>query len=128
MGDWTIGAAADWAGRIAARIGRGWRGGSLDQIAELVDWTEIDRHLAPICASAKGERASPRLALFKALLLAVWHDLSDGKLTDALDDALIDANNPLYRPGAVSYDARFEATGKSTREKGRAAANPRMRV
>ncbi len=26
------------------------------------------------------------MALFKALLIAVWHDLSDVKLTDALDD------------------------------------------
>lgn len=39
-----------------------------------------------ISAAAKGEPAWPPLCLFKALLLAVWHDLSDIKLADALDD------------------------------------------
>ncbi|WP_232845896.1 IS5 family transposase, partial [Aurantimonas marina] len=62
------------------------RTGSLNEIANLVDWAEIDHHLAPIYASAKGEQAWPPLALFKALLLAVWHDLSDVKLAEALDD------------------------------------------
>ena len=52
----------------------------------LIDWAEIDRHLAPIYASAKGEQAWPPLSLFKALLLAVWYDLSDVKLAEALDD------------------------------------------
>src|SRR5437868_5469995 len=36
--------------------------------------------------AAKGEPAWPPLALFKALLLAVWYDLSDVKLAEALDD------------------------------------------
>jgi IS5 family transposase len=52
----------------------------------LIDWAAIDRHLAPIYASAKGEPAWPPLALLKALLLAVWYDLSDVKLAEALDD------------------------------------------
>ena len=52
----------------------------------LIDWAAIDRHLAPIYASAKGEQAWPPLSLFKALLLAVWYDLSDVKLAEALDD------------------------------------------
>ncbi|EYD75121.1 Mobile element protein [Rubellimicrobium mesophilum DSM 19309] len=65
---------------------RGRRSGSLDEIASLIDWAEIDRHLAPIYAAPKGEQAWPPLALFKALLLAVWHDLSDVKLAEALDD------------------------------------------
>ena len=34
----------------------------------------------------KGEPAWPPLALFKALMLAVWYDLSDVKLAEALDD------------------------------------------
>ena len=62
------------------------RSGSLDEIAGLIDWAGVDRHLAPIYASAKGEQAWPPLALFKALLLAVWYDLSDVKLAEALDD------------------------------------------
>src|SRR5688572_27153565 len=60
--------------------------GSLDDLHRLIDWAAIDRHLAPIYASAKGEQAWPPLSLFKALLLAVWYDLSDVKLAEALDD------------------------------------------
>jgi transposase, IS5 family len=60
--------------------------GSLDEMGRLINWTEIERSLAPIYASAKGERAWPPLSLFKALLLAVWHDLSDVKLADAIAD------------------------------------------
>jgi IS5 family transposase len=63
------------------------RGGtSLDEIAALVDWAELDRLLAGISASAKGEPGWPPVALFRALLLAIWHDLSDVRLAEALDD------------------------------------------
>ena len=62
------------------------RTGSLDEISALIDWAEIDRHLAVIYAAAKGEQAWPPLSLFKALLLAVWYDLSDVKLAEALED------------------------------------------
>ena len=62
------------------------RSGSLDEIAGLIDWAEINRLLAPIHASAKGEPGWPPLALFKALLLSVWYDLSDVKLAEALED------------------------------------------
>src|SRR5215207_1784606 len=62
------------------------RTGSLDVVQGLIDWAEIDRQLAPVYASAKGEQAWPPLSLFKALLLAVWYDLSDVKLAEALDD------------------------------------------
>ncbi len=59
---------------------------SLDDVAALVDWTELDRLLAGIAASSKGEPGWPPLALFRALLLATWHDLSDVRLAEALDD------------------------------------------
>lgn len=62
------------------------RSGSLDEIAALIDWAEIDRHFASIYASAMGEQGWPPLALFKALLLSVWYDLSDVKLAEALED------------------------------------------
>ncbi len=62
------------------------RTGSLDKLHRVIDWAAIDRHLALIYASAKGEQAWPPLSLFKALLLAVWYDLSDVKLAEALDD------------------------------------------
>jgi hypothetical protein len=59
---------------------------SLAELAALLDWAEIDRHLAGISAAAKGEPGWPPLALFRALLLATWHDLSDIRLAEALDD------------------------------------------
>ncbi|HEV7268997.1 MAG TPA: IS5 family transposase, partial [Falsiroseomonas sp.] len=59
---------------------------SLTELAALLDWAEIDRHLAGISAAAKGEPGWPPLALFRALLLATWHDLSDVRLAEALDD------------------------------------------
>ena len=63
------------------------RGGrSLDEMSALLDWTEVDRLLTSISASAKGEPGWPPLALFRALLLAMWHDLSDVRLAEALAD------------------------------------------
>ena len=59
---------------------------SLDDLHDLIDWAPIDRRLASISCSAKGEPAWPPLALFKAMLLAMWYDLSDVKLAEALDD------------------------------------------
>jgi len=61
-------------------------GGTLAELAALIDWTEVDRHLAGISAAAKGELGWPPLALFRSLLLATWHDLSDVRLAEALDD------------------------------------------
>ena len=60
--------------------------GSLDRLSGLIDWSLLDRHLSNIYAAAKGEPAWPPLALFRALLLAVWYDLSDVKLSEALED------------------------------------------
>lgn len=63
------------------------RGGtSLDEVAALVDWAEVDELLVDISAAPKGEPAWPPLALFKAVLLATWYDLSDVRLAEALDD------------------------------------------
>ena len=59
---------------------------SLDDLHDLIDWAPIDRRLASISCSAKGEPASRPLALFKAMLLAMWYDLSDVKFAEALDD------------------------------------------
>ncbi|MBD0274630.1 MAG: transposase, partial [Acetobacteraceae bacterium] len=59
---------------------------TLDRLHDLIDWPAAERALAPVRAAAKGEAAWPPLSLFKALLIAVWHDLSDVKLAEALDD------------------------------------------
>ena len=61
-------------------------GASLDELAASMDWTEGGRLLASSSASAKGEPGWPPLALFRALLLATWHDLSVVRLAEALDD------------------------------------------
>jgi IS5 family transposase len=63
------------------------RGGTtLDRLSTLVDWEPIATVLVPLYPSARGEPAWPPLAMFKALLLAVWHDLSDVKLAEARED------------------------------------------
>ncbi len=59
---------------------------SLDGLAGMLDWNEIAAPLGSIHSNAKGEAAWPPLAMFKALLLSVWYDLSDVKLAEALDD------------------------------------------
>ena len=59
---------------------------SLAELAALLDWAEIHRALAGISAAARGELGWPPPALFRALLLATWHDLSDVRLAEALDD------------------------------------------
>jgi transposase, IS5 family len=59
---------------------------SLNGLSGMLDWTEIANLLSGIHANAKGEAAWPPLAMFKALLLSVWYDLSDVKLAEAVND------------------------------------------
>ena len=59
---------------------------SLDDLSRLIDRDRIADILGQVHASAKGEPAWPPLAMFKALLLSIWYDLSDVKLAEALDD------------------------------------------
>lgn len=73
-------------GQERLNIGDRRCGASLDEMSALIDWAEIERHLVGIYAAAKGELGWPPLALFRAMLLAVWHDLSDVKLAEALED------------------------------------------
>ncbi len=62
------------------------RQSSLDELDRLIDWASLTYELDGIQSASKGEPAWPPLALFKALLIAVWYDLSDVKLAEALDD------------------------------------------
>jgi len=55
-------------------------------MATLIDWTQIDRQLDEIYRSRRGEAGWPPLSLLKGMLLAMWHDLSDVKLEEALAD------------------------------------------
>ena len=66
--------------------GRGGAASSLDALASLIDWNPIAVLLGPLYPAAKGEPAWPPLAMFKALLLSIWYDLSDVKLAEALDE------------------------------------------
>ena len=72
--------------RLAIGVARASKRSSLDEVSALVDWAALDSLLAGISASAKGEPGWPPLALFRALLLATWYDLSDVRLAEALDD------------------------------------------
>jgi IS5 family transposase len=69
--------------RFDARAGRQT---SLDELHALLEWAPAERALASLYRAAKGEKAWPPLAMFKALLLATWYDLSDVRLAEALDD------------------------------------------
>lgn len=69
--------------RFNARAGRQT---SLDELHALLDFAPADRALAYLYTAAKGEKAWPPLAMFKALLLATWYDLSDVMLAEALSD------------------------------------------
>ena len=59
---------------------------SLDTLVSLIDWRPVAVLLDRLYPAAKGEPAWPPLAIFKALLLSIWYDLSDIKLAEALDD------------------------------------------
>src|SRR5690242_12954578 len=61
-------------------------GASLDALAGVIDGQAIAALLAPLYPAAKGEPAWPPLAMFQAMRLAVWYDLSDVKLAEALAD------------------------------------------
>lgn len=62
------------------------RRSGLDDLDALIDWSIVREVLAPIYNAPKGEKSWPPLTLFKALLLAVWYDLSDVALAEALAD------------------------------------------
>lgn len=66
--------------------GRGRSASSLDELGKLIEWSAVAALLDPLYSAAKGEPAWPPLAMFKALLLSIWYDLSDVKLAEALDD------------------------------------------
>lgn len=71
------------------RFGLVKRAGSrspLDELSDLIDWRPVAALLDRLYSAPKGEPAWPPLAMFKALLLSVWYDLSDVKLAEALDD------------------------------------------
>ena len=66
--------------------GRAGPSSSLDTLVSLIDWMPIAALLDELYPATKGEPAWPPLAMFRALLLSIWYELSDVKLAEALDD------------------------------------------
>ena len=62
------------------------RRSGLDEISASIDWLALEQWLEKISPPGRGEAGWPPLALLKALLLGLWHDLSDVKLAEALED------------------------------------------
>lgn len=75
-----------WIGQEAFEFGAKEGTSTLDRLHDLIDWSLPEAALRDVYAAERGEAAWPPLSLFKALLIAVWHDLSDGKLAEALED------------------------------------------
>ena len=57
--------------------GRRQTSSSLDELGKLIDWNSVAALLDPLYPAAKGEPAWPPVAMFRALLLSIWYDLSD---------------------------------------------------
>jgi len=69
---------------LAPGFGRNER---LEKIAALIDWSPLERVMAPLHpAPGKGRPPYPVLSMFKGLLLQQWYGLSDPELEDALRD------------------------------------------
>lgn len=60
----------------------------LARIAGLIDWSAFDALLPTAALPGPGRPSYPALAMFKALLLAQWYQLSDPALEEALADRL----------------------------------------
>ena len=60
----------------------------LDRLSSVIDWTALERLLAPLAPSERGAPGYRPLVLFKAALLARWHDLSDEAMEAALEDRI----------------------------------------
>lgn len=60
----------------------------LGQVAELVDWSRIERLLGEVYAAGEGRPAYRPLQMVRALLLQQWYSLSDPQLEEALADRI----------------------------------------
>lgn len=73
-------------GQEVMGFGREERRTSLDELDAAIAWAPLEARLAAISPPGRGEPGWPPLALLKAVLLGIWHDLSDVKLAEALED------------------------------------------
>jgi len=84
MGQRGLGQASLAEALLPAWVGSNRR---LERIAGLIDRAPMERLLA-LLGAPTGRPGYPPLALFRALLLAQWHQLSDPGLEEALADRL----------------------------------------
>ncbi len=73
-------------GQEVMGFARSERRTGLDELDAAIDWGPLAARLDAISPPGRGEAGWPPLALLKALLLGFWHDLSDVKLAEALED------------------------------------------
>lgn len=66
--------------------GRERAASSLDTLVSLLNRSHVAELLDSLYPATKGEQAWPPVAMFRALLLSIWYDLSAVKLAEALDD------------------------------------------
>lgn len=55
-----------------------------DDVHQLIEWSRLEKLLADLHSSTRGEKAWPPLIMFKALLLESWYLLSDPALEKQL--------------------------------------------
>lgn len=60
----------------------------LDQVSRLIDWAALELLLSPLAPAERGAPGYAPIVLFKAVLLAQWHSLSDEAMEEALADRL----------------------------------------
>lgn len=60
-----------------------------DEIYKLLDWQRIEVHLSSIYAAKEGGASYPPLMMFRAMLLQVWHALSDVQMEKMLGRDLL---------------------------------------
>ena len=68
---------------VAPGFGRNAR---LEKITALIEWSALERVLAPLHKEEAGRPPYPSLSMFKGLLLQQWYGLSDPGLEEALGD------------------------------------------
>lgn len=71
-----------------AVVAAGGSSAALERVTGLVDWTPVERLLAPLRGGSMGAPGYPALMMFKALILQRWYALSDPALEEGLKDRL----------------------------------------
>jgi len=58
----------------------------LDRVSTVIDWRAVEQLLAPLAPPLRGAPGYAPVILFKAVLVAQWHGMSDEAMEAALDD------------------------------------------